>query len=197
LLSDHNAKPASDPLVSLDQVCELLASHPDFRITQVRQFANSPRKSSRLGRFIKEIRMRKFGAEFAGTLTLLHFQVNRAAPNKLVLDLSWHTSEIPAGWSVFIHFVDGPGEMRFQGDYSLEGEVPDRLGFLYSRRSVDIPREVAPGDYRVRLGVWSPSENQHVPLTRFRGCDREPPGWCHNAVILSSFTIQWSPDASV
>ncbi len=192
MLHDHNAKPASDPLVSLDQVCELLAAHPDFRIIPVSQSANFSRRPSFLGRLIKEIRLRRFGAEFAGTLTLLHFEAHRPEPGKLVLDLAWHTTEIPAGWSVFIHFLDGRGEMRFQGDYPLEGEVPDRLGFVYSRRSVDIPSEVAPGDYRVRLGVWSPNENQHVSLTRFRGCNREPPGWCHNAVLLSTITLQWS-----
>ena len=186
---DHNAKPASDPLVSLDQVCELLASHPGFRITQVRQSANLRRTSYWLGRFIKEVRLRRFGAEFDGTLTLLDFQAHRPGPHKLVLDLSWHTTEVHSGWSVFIHFLDGQGEVRFQGDYPLEGEVPDRLGFVYSRRTVDIPREVSKGEYRVRLGVWFPTGRQHVPLTRFRRCDREPPGWCHNAVILTSITI--------
>jgi hypothetical protein len=187
--NDHNAKPAADPLVSLDQVCDLLASHPEFRVTQVRQLAHATRKPSWLGWFIKEDQLRRFGAEFAGTLTLLHFRVDRPEPNTLVLDLSWHIAEIYAGSSVFIHFLDGQGEVCFQGDYPLEGEVPDRLGFVYSRRSVEIPREITPGDYRVRLGVWYPSDRQTVLLTRFHGCDREASGWHHNAVILSSVTI--------
>lgn len=190
--NDHSAKPAPDTLVPLDEVCDLLASHPGFRVTPVGQFANSPRKPSWLGRFIREVRLRRFGAEFAGILTLLRFEIERPKPRTLVLDLSWHAwhiAEIYAGWSVFIHFLDRGGEVRFQGDFPLEGEVPDRLGFVYTRRTIDIPPEAAAGDYRIRLGVWHPSEDRTVLLTRFRGCDRGPSGWFHNAVMLSSVKI--------
>lgn len=37
MLDNHNAKPISDPLVSLNQVCELLANHPSFRVIRVKQ----------------------------------------------------------------------------------------------------------------------------------------------------------------
>jgi hypothetical protein len=46
-LDDYGAKPVSDPLVSLNQVCELLAAHPSFRVIRVRQ-------PSWLGRTIKQ-----------------------------------------------------------------------------------------------------------------------------------------------
>lgn len=189
MLNDHNAKPASDPLVSLEQVCDLLGSHPEFRVTQIRPLADLNRKPSRLAQLIKEDRLRRFGAEFANTLALLDFRIDRPEPNTLVLDLTWHITEMYAGSSVFIHFLDSSGAVRFQGDYPFEGEVPDRLGFVYSRRTIDIPREVAPGEYRTRLGVWFPRVRQIVTLTRFYGCDREAPGWYHNAVLLSPFAI--------
>jgi hypothetical protein len=178
-----------DPLASLNQMCELLAADPTFRVKRVTQSPNLAQKRSLLGRMIKEIRLLRFGAVFSGTLTLLYFQLHQQESHNLVIDLHWHQTKRKAGWAVFIHFLDCEGRMCFQGDYSLDGEVPDALGFVYSRRMVVVPREVLRGTYRVRLGVWSPGESRHLPLSRVRGCRREPPGAYQNAVLLSAFTI--------
>jgi hypothetical protein len=73
-LKDHGAKPISDPLVSLDEVCELLATHPSFRVIRVRQ-------PSWLLRTIKEIEGRLLGN--VRTVWLYY----RVAANKDTADL--------------------------------------------------------------------------------------------------------------
>lgn len=188
-MDDPSAKPRLDPLVSFHQVCELLAADPDFRVTRVRQATDSRQAPSRLGGLVKEVRLRRFGAVFSDTLTLLYFKLQQRGTHNIVMHLHWHLTERPAGWAVFIHFVDGQGNLCFQGDYSLDGETPDALGFVYSRRVVVVPQEVVRGVYQVRLGVWSPAESRHLPMSRVHGCHREPPGPYHNAVLLDVVTI--------
>jgi hypothetical protein len=188
-VGDQGVKAALDPAASLNQVRELLATHPSFRTIRVSRSPDLQRKSSYLGRAIKEIRLFKYGVVFSRTLALLYFDLYQQGSDSLVMDLHWHETKAPAGWAVFIHFVDAEGNVCFQGDYSLDGEVPDRLGFVYTRRTVAIPREAPRGAYRVRLGVWCPSESRHLPLGRVRGCRREPPGPYHNAVILKAFNV--------
>ena len=188
-MDDHSAKPILDPLVSLNQVCELLAGDSEFRVTRVRQAPDFGQTPPWLGRIIKEIRLLRFGAVFSRTITLLYFKVQQQDPHNIVMDVHWHLTKRQPGWAVFIHFLDYEGNLCFQGDYSLDGEAPDALGFVYSRRVVAVPREVVRGAYRVRLGVWSPAERRHLRLSRVHGLHREPPGPYHNAVLLNVFTI--------
>jgi hypothetical protein len=184
-LADH----PTDAIAALREVHSLLAAHPSFKIVPVRSSSPASWGQSSLGRVIRELRLVKFGAKFDRVLTLLYFRIQKDGPRRISLDLQWHATRIGAGWSVFIHFVDAAGEIRFQGDYALEGQTPDALGFLYSRRRVDIPTEVPEGTYRVRLGVWSPPETRHLRLSRVRGCLRERAEWCRNAVILATFQV--------
>lgn len=186
---DHNANGPDDALAALKDVQELLSAHPRFESGPVRASSDTARKPSVFGRIIKSFRFRKFGAEFSRDLTLLRFLLRRETPRTLILELQWHTTHVGDERSVFIHFVDAADEIRFQGDYSLDGETPDALGYFYSRRRVEVPEEAPVGTYRVRLGVWSPAENRHATLGRFRGCIQEPAGWCHNAVVLDSVEI--------
>ena len=178
-----------DALASLDEVCSLLHSHPGFRELPVTRVARKSRTGMAIGRFVKSIRLMNFGAEFARSITLLHFQINTDQPRVLALDLRWHIEKMPDDWCVFVHFVDEAGAIRFQGDYPLLGETADPLGLVYSRRLVVVPVEVPPGEYRIRLGVWSPGSAAHLPLTRFCGCERDPADWCRNAVVLGSVTV--------
>lgn len=176
------------PEVSLTQICDLLAAHPEFRVVSARR---APRASgaAMLGWAMKEVRFARFGAVFSKTITLISFEVSQPQPRTLVMDLKWHFSAPLAGEAVFIHFLDKDGILRFQGDYSFTGENPDRLGFSYSRRTVPVPPDVAPGAYRVRLGVWLPAEGRHLSLGRTRGCGPDAAGGYRDAVLLPSFTI--------
>jgi hypothetical protein len=179
----------TDALASLDEICQLLRTHPDFRELPAVQVARKSPTGLAIGRFIKNVRLLRFGAEFARSVTLWHFQIRQDKPRVLVLDLRWHVAKLLDDWFVFIHFVDDDGEIRFQGDYPLRGVVPDRLGFVYSHRLVAVPAEIPRGSYHVRLGVWSPTAVSHLELTRFRGCQRGPADLWHNAVRLATVTV--------
>lgn len=188
-VEDHNAKGPTDPLTALKEVHELLSAHPGFDVVPVRLSSGPARKTSLLGLAIRRFRLRKFGAEFDGGLTLLHFRLRWETTHTLALELQWHATHIGDGLSVFIHFVDAADAILFQGDYPLENEAPDSLGFFYSRRHVEVPKETPAGKYRVRLGLWRPAENSHVELRSFRGCLQDPAAWCRNAVVLDSVEI--------
>lgn len=179
----------ADAVGSLDEICQLLEAHPAFREFPVIRVKKTSRTSAVVGRILKNLRLLRFGAEFARSVTLLHFQIHQDQPRALALDLQWHLKKINPDWSVFIHFIDGSGEIRFQGDYALRDAVPDLLGFVYARRLVVVPAWVPPGNYRVRLGVWLPGAECHLRLTRRRGCRRDSAGWCQNGILLGTVTV--------
>jgi hypothetical protein len=186
---DHQAKGSADALAALQDVHELLSAHPGFKVVPVKVPPDLVRRTSWIGLLIKHFRFQGFGAEFDGGLTLLRFRVRREMPRRLVLELQWHSTHVGGGRSVFIHFLDAADEIRFHGDYPLEGEPPDALGFFYSRRQVEVPKEAPAGMYRVRLGVWRPTENKLEALKLCRGCLQATAEWCHHAVILDSVEI--------
>jgi len=188
-MSDRKSDELAGVLDALSDIQKQLSVHPGFQVVPVRMSPNPVLRTSRLGQMIKQFRFRKFGAEFDGTMTLLHFRLQRETPRRLLLDLQWHISQACAGRSVFIHFLDASDEIRFYGDYALDGESPDMLGFVYSQRRVEVPRDVPAGTYRVRLGVWRPAENKLLALGRFRGCIQERTEWRNHSVILDSVEI--------
>ncbi|MGB7759991.1 MAG: hypothetical protein WBL61_09190 [Bryobacteraceae bacterium] len=179
----------TDGFASLDEICQLLQAHPGFRELPAARGARKRPAGLAIGRCIKDVRLWSFGAEFAGSLTLWHFQIHQDQPRVLAMDLRWHVEKLLDDWCVFVHFLDDGGEIRFQGDYPLKGAIPDPLGFVYSHRLVAVPAEVPRGNYSVRLGVWSPAAAAHLQLTQFRGCHRESADWCGNAVILATVTV--------
>jgi len=188
-VADHNSKTSASEFPALQQIHELLSTHPGYKAVPVVAPPDSPGKTSRLGLLIRRWRFRRFGAEFEGVLSLLNFRLHRENSRTLVLELQWHVTALPAGRSVFIHFLDAKEEIRFYGDYALDRVSTDAFGFFYSRRQVDVPPDVPPGAYRIRLGVWCPTENRLVALTRFSGCTREREGWCHSSVLLDSVNV--------
>lgn len=193
----HNDKGPADALTALKQVHELLSAHPGFEVMPVRSSSDRARRSSLLGLMIKHFRFRKFVAEFDGALTLLRFRVHWETPRTLILELQWHATHIGDGRSVFIHFVDAAGEIRFQGDFPLGSEAPDALGFFYSRRRLEVPKEAPVGTYRLRLGLWRPAEDRMATLSRVRGCPQEVAMWFENAVILDSIELSEDRMASI
>jgi len=185
----HVGDEKADAFASLEEICRLLQTHPDFQEPPAARVATKSPAGLAFGRLIKSVRLWGFGAEFGRALTLCRFKISQYQPRVLALDLRWHAERLLDDWCVFIHFVDSSGEIRFRGDYPLRGVVPDLLGFVYSYRLVVVPAEVLPGDYQVRLGVWSPSAASHLELTKFRGCQRAPAVWCANAVMLGTVTV--------
>ena len=188
-MADPDVPGSADALTAFAQVCEVLSAHPRFKVVPARVFSGRTRRMPWLGAAIKQLRFLKFGAEFDSALTLLDFQLHRERPPRLVLDLRWHVTHMRQGLSVFIHFVDSAGKIGFHGDHPLGDETSDALGFLYTRKQLEVPQEVPAGIYRVRLGVWRPAENKLVALTRFRGCDRAAAEWHDHAVLLDTVEI--------
>ncbi len=170
----------------LSELYRILSVHPRFRV--IRQ-GEEDAKPFRAGGLIKEARLARFGAEFEGELTLLAFGREQKTSAELVFDFQWYAPRIETGWRVFFHFLNAQEEISFQGDYNMRDAPLDAWGFRYFRRTVDAPRHTPSGDYRMRLGVWLPEEGRHLKLTRHRGCPREAPGWCQNAVLLGSVTV--------
>ena len=179
----------TDAFESLDEICQLLQTHPDFREVPATRVARKSLAALAIGRWVKNVRLWSFGAEFARSLTLCRFQIRQDQPRVLAMDLRWHVEKLLDDWCVFVHFVDDSGEIRFQGDYPLKGVIPDPLGFVYSHRLVAVPADVPRGSYHVRLGVWSPTAVSHLELTRFRGCQRGSAGAWHNAVMIATVTV--------
>ena len=179
----------TDAFASLGEICQLLQTHPDFQGMSAARVARNSPAALAIGRFIKNVRLWSFGAEFARSLTLWHFQIRQEQPRVLAIDLRWHVEKLLDDWCVFVHFTDSSGEIRFQGDYPLRGVTPDLLGFVYSRRLVAVPAEVPRGSYHVRLGVWSPGAGSHLPLTRFRGCQPGSADCLPDAVTLATVTL--------
>jgi hypothetical protein len=175
-------------LVSLDGVFQLLAAHEGFRVARVR-CTRATGNAYWLGRVITRARLLVFGAEFSRSLTLVYFRLRQEGPSAVTLEIQWHAAAMPRECSVFIHFLDEAGEIRFQGDYALRIEEFSWLGFSYSRRRVEMPDGIPRGLYRVRLGLWSPQDAVHLSLTRFRGCTREWAESYRNAVILGTCRI--------
>lgn len=168
------------------ELCHVLEAHLGFRTPSLRR--GGPNLLW-LGRLAQELRLLRFGAEFAGGLTLLAFFFEPEDRRKFNFYFQWRCRKIQPDWHVFLHFLNPEGKICFQGDHPIGSVGPDALGFLFLRRTVDVPPEIAPGTYRIRLGVWIPQEQTHLPLLRHRGCLQEQPGWCHNTVLLGNLEV--------
>ena len=166
----------------------ILAVHPRFRTLQIP--GDGRPHMSWLGWIIQEMRFLRFGAQFAGDLTLLGFSFQVERDSRCTFCFQWRCPELRPEWRVFLHFLDPHGEIRFNGDHSFGRSFPGPFGLVYLRRTLTAPPDVPEGPYRIRLGVWVPERQEHLPLLRYRGCEREAPGWCHNAVLVGTIQIQ-------
>jgi hypothetical protein len=170
----------------LSEVYRLLGVHPDFAAPSA--CSGLPR-ASWPSRVVQQARLLRFGAEFAGGLTLLRFCFTVEDRRKYAFYFQWRCLHLRPEWRVFLHFLNPDGDISFQGDHALGEAVPEASGLLYLRQAVEAPAETPEGLYRIRLGVWTPGQKEHLPLLRHRGCRRESPGWCHDAVLLGSLRV--------
>jgi hypothetical protein len=153
-LENHNAKPMSDPLLSLNQICELLATHPSFRVIRVRQ-------PSWLGRTIKQ----------AGSY--LRFQLWRLAPTgtfrTLCLYFRVAVNRDSAGH--LRKFFDGGYYARHHGQVRVRGIL-----LLWHYLFIGYRRGFNPSplfDTKYYLGVYADVASSHVnPLLHYLSCGR-------------------------
>jgi hypothetical protein len=91
------------------------------------------------------------------------------AGESILLNLLWNVSKIDSEdgpLAIGIHFVDGQGCTVFQGDYGLAealtvGSNPRTFGTDGFLRIL-VPSGVAPGEYRIRVGLWIPRLRQRL-----------------------------------
>ena len=179
-----------EALTALDEICQVLRAHPDFRELPAARIARLSPIGMAIGRFVRHARARTFAAEFAHSLTLWRFELRQDHPRALAVDLRGQCEKLLNDWCVVIHFLDESGEIRFQSNYPLRGVLPDVLTFIYLRWLITVPAGVPPGSYYVRLGVCSQHDGPYLQLTQFRGCRRDPAGsWC-NMIRLPAINIE-------
>ena len=173
----------------LDGIFELLQVHPGFEVAAVRPSPFVMRATTALGRTVKWVLSWSFCAEFNRSLTLISFRVRLEASSMIALNLLWHAESVPVNCSVFVHFIDETGAIRFQADHPLPSGQVGPLRLLPSQARVPMPQGLFTGLCTVRLGVWSPATNAHFPVTRLRGCTRDSSHGYPDAVILGSYYL--------
>lgn len=86
------------------------------------------------------------------------------------LVLHWRATATPSeAWTVFLHVLDANGTYVFGGDGPpQQGDFPTTLwragDQVLDPRVLTWPRDVAPGIYRLTVGLYRPADNFRLPL---------------------------------
>lgn len=188
---DSRYEPGANSRIELGQVYDLLSNLRGWRVRRPECRPLSPGAwGLRIGEWIRRLHFLRFGVAFEGDLSLLRFRCVPDGPRRLRLDMVWQGRSLRPEWRVFVHFLDANGEICFQGDHVFGRRLLDRLGFLYYGVLVPLPREVAPGEYAIRMGIWLPDEQRHLRVYGFRGVRQEQPGWCENSIYVGACRIE-------
>jgi hypothetical protein len=84
--------------------------------------------------------------------------------------LYWEAKTRPTrDYTVFVHLLNSSGKMVAQADgQPLEGRYPTDLWAapekLADRHSLRLPADLAPGDYRLRIGLYALADGHRVPV---------------------------------
>jgi hypothetical protein len=92
------------------------------------------------------------------------------AGETMSVTLAWQAGRPTGGnWKVFLHLVDSQGVVRGQGDaYPLGGGAltptwkPGEV--IVDTHQVELPKDLAPGDYGLHIGFYNESTNERLPL---------------------------------
>ena len=71
-------------------------------------------------------------------------------------------------YSIFVHLLDESGNIVLQADHwpgGLPTDILDSGQIVTDRFSLPLPEDLPPGDYRVRIGVYSAESGQRLPVT--------------------------------
>ncbi len=127
-----------------------------------------PRWPAVQGKLVASLRGLFKCVRFGESLTLLRFEPYLEGNRQICFDIQWHAAELRSEWIAFVHFVDGAGNTRFQGDHGLCHYEQDPWGFITYQVRVPIAQSDLGETYQVRLGVWIPGEARRLPITRSR-----------------------------
>lgn len=109
------------------------------------------------------------------------------AGETLTATLYWRArGPAPAERRTFVHLVDAAGQTRAQGDGEPgTGRQPApswRAGeIIVDPRPIALPPDLAPGDYRLRTGLYDPATGARIPAFKPEG-ER----WSEDAVVLDT-----------
>jgi hypothetical protein len=108
------------------------------------------------------LRVEDVDALFGDKLKLVRVKLDGGplhAGRVLRLTLRWQpVQELDSEYKVFVHLVSEQDQIRAQRDLPLQfGERAARVGLL-------LPRDLAPGSYRLRIGVYDPETGARLPL---------------------------------
>jgi 4-amino-4-deoxy-L-arabinose transferase-like glycosyltransferase len=126
--------------------------------------------------------------DFDHRVTLLGYRVEKSslrAGKALNVTTYWQVIDQPPPWlTVFVHVLNGSDQIAAQID--RESVLADTLqpGDVFVQlHSIDLPNDLAPGGYRLSLGLYTSDTNQRLPI--FEG--NQPIG---DHVVLQSITIK-------
>jgi hypothetical protein len=100
-------------------------------------------------------------------------EARQTGPRRLEIVYEWDVEQAPADdWAVFVHFVDGANQIRFQGDYRppapTSGWPAGKL--RHGPMQVMVPDGLS-GTFDIRAGLWKQGEGGRATLRGTR--DRE------------------------
>jgi hypothetical protein len=110
---------------------------------------------------------------FGEAMQLLGYKMDRTqvrGGDNLPVTLYWSAHRQPeASYKVFLHFVDSNGQLRAQQDaLPKSNTLPTNRWFAGEYVTDDyvltLPPDLAPGDYRIVVGMYDPATGVRVPL---------------------------------
>jgi hypothetical protein len=133
-------------------------------------------------------------ATFGDQIQLLGYTISEARPGEaLELTLFWQVSE-PLGNKVpslivFTHLLDGNGQLVANhdsvpgnGNYPTPSWMPGMI--IADAHTIQMPRDLPPGGYEVRVGLYDPESGERLPVV---GGDGEP--YADNSFPLAGFSL--------
>lgn len=106
-------------------------------------------------------------AAFGPALRLRGYnQLNSPQPaTNLDLQLHWETSAtLPTNYRLFAHLIDENGTRRAQIDPDYPTSQWNPAEYQITSLQFPLPANLAPGTYRLLVGVYDPATNQRLPL---------------------------------
>jgi hypothetical protein len=129
---------------------------------------------------------------FGDQIELTGAQLYPAMPHAggtLCVELDWRALKKPAGdYTVFVHLVDPNGQVVAQTDIQPQGGFAPTSQWAAGIPQIDrhgliLPKNLAPGDYTVRLGLYR--SDDHTPLRVTQGDNLMPDNLGANLTQIS------------
>jgi hypothetical protein len=133
-----------------------------------------------LGREVKPATFHTY-VVFDDQIALLGFDVQDNRPtagDSVEMTFYWRALVQPeANHQVFVHVVDGDGQLLAQSDKLNPGEFPSRRWpldrYVRDEHRLLLPANLLQGNYEVRVGLWTAADGQRLLATHESGVEYE------------------------